>query len=109
MHPRQARQLLRIPRIVLAPAAADALQLARIRHDHLVPQLAQHLTHPVAMRPGLQRDPPARYLAELLFQRLLRAGHPSPFDDLARGVQDAEMAVLISHVDSDSDLRVSLA
>src|SRR6266446_2204517 len=109
MHPRQARQLLRIPRIVLAPAAAHALQPARIRHNHRVPQLAQHLAHPVAMRPRLQRDPPGRYLAELLFQRLLRAGHTSPLDDLSRAVQDAEMAVLISHVDPDSDPHLLLA
>src|SRR6267142_1802915 len=61
------------------------------------------------MRPGLQGDPPGRDLPELLFQPRLRARHPSPFDDLSRGVQDAEMAVLISHVDSDGDLWLSLA
>jgi len=57
IHPRQPCQLLRIPRIVLAPTPTDALQLPRIRHDHLVPQLAQHLTDPVAIRPRFQRHP----------------------------------------------------
>src|SRR6266481_7193833 len=60
------------------------------------------------MRPRLQRDPPGRYLAELLFQRLLRAGHTSPLDDLSVRVQPAEMAVPISHVDPDGDLRLPL-
>ena len=43
-------------------ALPDQSHLARIRHDHFMPQLAEQATDPGRMRPDLQRDPAARHL-----------------------------------------------
>ena len=47
--------------IIFLAALPDQPHLARIRHDHFMPQLAEHPTNPRRMRPDCQRDPTARH------------------------------------------------
>jgi len=44
--PRQPGQRLRIQSIVFLPALPDQPHLARIRHNHFLPQLAEQATDP---------------------------------------------------------------
>jgi hypothetical protein len=60
--PRQPGQRPGVEAIILPSTLPDQAHVARMRHDHFVPQLAQHTAHPRRMHSGLQRDTTARRL-----------------------------------------------
>jgi hypothetical protein len=96
----QPGQRPRIQTIVFFAALPDQPQLARIRHDHFVPQLAQQAADPGRMRPGLQRDPATRHPAEDFVQRFRTRPHALLQLDLAAFIQHAIPTVTISHIQS---------
>ena len=99
--PRQPRQRLRIQPIVFLAALPDQPHLARIRHDHFVPQLAEQATDPGRMRPDFQRDPAARHLAEDFAQRFRIRADTLLQLYLAGFVQHAVPAVAVSQIQSN--------
>ena len=50
--------------IIFSATLADQSHVARMGHDHFVPQLGQLPADPGRMRPGFQRDSTARNPAE---------------------------------------------
>ena len=84
-------------------APTDTLQLSRIRYDHLMPQLTQHLAHPVAVGSRFQCDSGAPDVREFLFQAGLRAAYPPTLYDFSLCIQPTEVTMLIPHIDADGD------
>jgi hypothetical protein len=68
--PRQPRQRSRIQTVIFLSTFPDQPHIARMRHDHLVPEFAQQPAHPRRMHPGFQRNPAARHGSEHLPHRL---------------------------------------
>src|SRR5581483_4265765 len=91
---------------VLAPALPDQPHVARVRHDHLMPHLAQHPAHPGGMRPRLQRDPAARHFAEHLAQGFRRGAHLAFPLHLAPFIQHAVPTRAIAQVQADRQLKL---
>ena len=104
--PRQPRQRLRIQPIVFLAALPDQPYLARVRHDHFVPQSAQQPADPWRMRPGFQRDPAARHCPENFLQRFRIRADPLFRLYLASFIQHAVPAVAISQIQSDGQSSV---
>jgi hypothetical protein len=90
--------------IVFFAALPDQPHLARIRHDHFMPQLPQQATDPRRMRPDFQCDPTARHRTEYFMQRF-RTGTDSLFQlYLPCFIQHAVPTVTISQIQSDGQL-----
>ena len=102
--PRQPRQRLRIQPIVFLPALSDQPHLARIGHDHFMPQLAEQATDPGRMRPDFQRDPAARHRAEDFLQRFRIRADSLLQLYLPSFIHHAVPAVAISQIQSDGQL-----
>src|SRR6478736_1642777 len=102
--PGQPRQRLRIQTIVFLAALRDQPYLARIRHDHFMPQLAEQATDPGRMRPDFQCDPTARQRAEHLAHSLGSCPDSLLQPYLARFIQHPIPAPAITQVQPDGQL-----
>ncbi len=99
--PGQPRQRLRIQPIVFLSALPDQPHLARIRHDHFMPQLAEQATDPGRMRPDFQCDPAARHRAEDFLQCFRTRTDSLLQLYLAGFIHHAVPAVAISQIQSN--------
>jgi len=100
-HPPWKRRTQRSLKVGHPPNQAH---LARIRHDHFVPQPAQQATDPRRMRPDFQRDSTAWHCSEDFLQPF-RSRANSLFQlYLAGFVQHTVPAVAISQIESDGQL-----
>jgi hypothetical protein len=108
IHSRQPRQRPRIQPIVFALAFRDQPHLARIRHDHRVPQLAQMPAHPGRMRPHLDHHPASHQRAEALVQPVPGGGKPTLGNHLAALVQHAVATRSIAQIHADRQLAAQL-
>ena len=98
IEPPYARQVLRVHPVVLAVILVEPPQLARIRHQHLVPELRQHPAGPRRMRPGFQHHPRRRPSSEPLLQPGYRGANPAGLDTRPRRVHPVELAVPIAQI-----------
>ena len=101
---RQPCQRPGIEPIIFSATLADQSHVARMRHDHFVPQLGQLPADPRRMRPGFQCDPTARNLAEHLLDSFRCRRQFLLQNHFARFIQNAVMAGSISQIQTNRQL-----
>src|SRR5208282_1966388 len=98
---RASRASVCIQPIVFLAALPDQPHLARIRHDHFMPQLAEQATDPGRMRPDFQCDPTARQPAEGFLQCFPTRAHSLFPLNLAGFIHHAVPTVAVSQIQSN--------
>jgi hypothetical protein len=104
--PSQPRQRLGVEPIVFLAGLPDQPHVARMRHDHFVPQLAQDSAHPRRMRPGFQRDPTVRHFAEPLAHRFRSRAQFLFLQHVTHFVEQAIPTRPIAQVQTNRQLRL---
>src|ERR1035437_2158400 len=101
INPHQAGQHSGIQTIIFFPTLPDQAHVARMRHDHFVPEFTQYPAHPWRVRPRLQRYSAAWHPAEYLLHGLRCGRHFLFQNDFSRFIQNAVPTESISQIQPD--------
>lgn len=101
--PPELRQHPRIQHVALAIVLVDHTKLARVRYDHLVPEILQEPARPRAVRSDLDDDARTGVLLREPPKRLAVVADLALVDDLATGVDRTDRVAPLARIDSDRD------
>ena len=99
-------EVLGVDAVRLRVVGVDQAQLARVGHNHLVPELGEQATHPGRVGAGLEHDAQGFGAAEAAAQRLRPGGKPCLLDDLTGFVDEAHLDVVVAEIETHGQLRL---
>jgi hypothetical protein len=99
--PPESGQGLGIHPITLAVAAIDESQLARVGHQHLVPEALEQAAHPGGVGADLEDDPTTGHRGDLALERRGRGAEPRRGADLSSGIEGAELGVAVAEIEAN--------
>src|SRR3954469_13613494 len=103
VHTSVTGQFLGIRLVILAITRRDGPQFPGIGYENLVTELRQQLRHPRRMRAGFDRDPSRSEGLETLREAARSTLEAAFLEDLALGIQKAELAPAIPQIDADRE------
>src|SRR3954454_5415826 len=103
VHTSVTGQFLGIRLVILAITRRDGPQFPGIGYENLVTELRQQLRHPRRMRAGFDRDPSRGEGLETLREAARSTLEAAFLEDLALGIQKAELAPAIPQIDADRE------
>jgi len=103
VNPRQPGEHLGVAPVALAFGARDGVELARVGDEDRGPVFGEVTTDPRAVGAGLQRDGGAGEVHEQLCQRRPGVGQRRFADNLAGGIQDADVMRAITKIKAEGE------
>jgi len=92
---------LGIDPIARAVTAIDEPPLARIGHQHLVPEALEQAAHPGRMGPDLEDHPTAGKCGAVSLERRGRGAQPFRGPDLPAGIEGAALGEAVAEIQAD--------
>ena len=103
IHTRQPGEHLGVAPVALALVAGDGVELAGIGHDDRGPEAGEVTADPRAVRARLQRDGGAGKLREELRQGRAGVGQGRLADDVAGGIEHADVMRPITEIEAEGE------
>jgi len=103
INPREASEHLGVPLVALAFVAGDGVELARVGDEHGGTAPGEEPADPRAVGARFDRNRGARELGHQLRQCRSGVGQRALADDLAGGIQDADMMTPVTEIEAEGE------